>query len=61
MRKEPVSFRTEATERFQFLVDLNHLDGPEYSEMLLPAVWYTGSGLWIFLPPMRHTRLRDTV
>jgi hypothetical protein len=29
---------------FQFLVDLNHLDGSEYSEMLLPTVWSTSSG-----------------
>jgi hypothetical protein len=36
-------------------IDLNHRDGPEYSAMLLPAVWYTDPGRRI-LPSIRHTR-----
>jgi hypothetical protein len=47
MRSQPVSFQTEVTQRFQFLVDEHGLTGPQYSERLLPAVRYTGAGLRI--------------
>ncbi|SRR6266498_570111 len=47
MCKYPVSFRTEVTQAFQFLVDQRGLDGPSYSELLLPAVRYRGAGLTI--------------
>jgi hypothetical protein len=51
MRKQPVSFRAEVAPRFQFLIDQHGFDGPEYSELLLPAVKYQRPGMlvWIFL------------
>ena len=47
MRKPVVSFRAEAEDRFQFLVDEYGLDGPGYSELLLQSVQYSGAGLRI--------------
>jgi hypothetical protein len=47
MRKQPVSFQTEVVRRFQFLVDHHGLDGPEFSEQLVTAVWYRDPGLQI--------------
>jgi hypothetical protein len=47
MGKQPVSFRAEVTQRFQFLIDQHGLDGPDYSELLLPSVTYRDTGLMI--------------
>jgi hypothetical protein len=47
MRKPSVSFRAEVTSHFQFLADQHHLDGPDYSDLLLPTVRYRGTGLII--------------
>jgi hypothetical protein len=57
VRKPTVSFRAEVELRFQFLVDQYGLDGPEYSELLLQSVLYSGSGwrTWVFL----HDDARD--
>ena len=48
MRKVPVSFHAEVTQRFQFLVD-HGFDGPEYSDDLLPGARYGGAGLTIWI------------
>lgn len=47
MRKPAVSFRTEVEDRFRFLVDEHGVDGPEYSELLLPSVQYSRAALRI--------------
>ena len=47
MSRQPASFPKEVMERFQFLVDDHGLEGPDYSELLLPSVSYGGTGLRI--------------
>ncbi|MDI6104064.1 hypothetical protein QLQ12_36285 [Actinoplanes sp. NEAU-A12] len=56
MRKQGVSFRAEVTQRFQFLVDEYGLDGPDYSEVLLPSATYSGAGLAISIFLQDDTR-----
>jgi hypothetical protein len=39
-KTEPYDFASEVRRHFQFLVDEYDMAGPEYSELLLPAVYY---------------------
>jgi hypothetical protein len=44
-RIELAGFGTEVGQRFQFLVDLHGMEGPECSDHLLPSVFYRRPGL----------------